>query len=335
MKKNKMMRVASFLLVAVLLSTSIISGTFAKYVTADEVKDNARVAKFGVVVAGTGYLFGTDYNKAENNHPLDTWSTGDDADGGKKDPSDAATLTVETSNGDKLVAPGTKNEEGVTFSVTGTPEVDVRVSVNVADTLKDVFLASAKDLPDMTTGKEDATFDFPNVYDYYPIVYTLKGDFIKSFADDTNFARVMQFGDTKYPTYGVSGTVDCENGIVKGNLIQIAAVLNYMFKSGEYADQFTGIEGYYVDANTDLADVIGELTLTWEWQFEDKDDDGNVIALQDQQDTLLGDLAAFADLDTDNIPAAKMAALEALHEDTTAYNLTAVISLTIAVTQVD
>ena len=43
MKKNKMMRLASFLLIAVLLTTSVISGTFAKYVTTDAQWDSARV----------------------------------------------------------------------------------------------------------------------------------------------------------------------------------------------------------------------------------------------------------------------------------------------------
>ncbi len=47
MKKNKMMRAASALLVAVLLTTSVISGTFAKYVTSDDATATARVAKWG------------------------------------------------------------------------------------------------------------------------------------------------------------------------------------------------------------------------------------------------------------------------------------------------
>ena len=53
MKKNKMMRLASGLLVAVLITTSTISGTFAKYVTTADAKDEARVAKFGVVITAT------------------------------------------------------------------------------------------------------------------------------------------------------------------------------------------------------------------------------------------------------------------------------------------
>lgn len=47
MRKNKMMRAASGLLVATLLTTSAISGTFAKYTTTSTGTDTARVAKWG------------------------------------------------------------------------------------------------------------------------------------------------------------------------------------------------------------------------------------------------------------------------------------------------
>lgn len=48
MKKNVMMRVASALLVAVLLTTCTISGTFAKYTTQATGSDSARVAYWGI-----------------------------------------------------------------------------------------------------------------------------------------------------------------------------------------------------------------------------------------------------------------------------------------------
>ena len=47
MKKNRMMRAASALLVAVLMTTCTISGTFAKYTTSVTSNDSARVAKWG------------------------------------------------------------------------------------------------------------------------------------------------------------------------------------------------------------------------------------------------------------------------------------------------
>ena len=54
MKKNKLMRAASILLVATLISTCAISGTFAKYVTTGSATNTARVAKWGVELSSTG-----------------------------------------------------------------------------------------------------------------------------------------------------------------------------------------------------------------------------------------------------------------------------------------
>lgn len=112
MKKNKMMRLASCLLVAVMLTTSVISGTFAKYVTTHSADDTARVAKWGVTVAVTGEeAFSKTYKDAhEENESLQT---------------------VVSSNKDKVLAPGT-NGTLATVAITGTPEVDVEIEV-VAD----------------------------------------------------------------------------------------------------------------------------------------------------------------------------------------------------------
>lgn len=106
MKKNRMMRVASALLVAVLLSTCAISGTFAKYVTSGSGSDTARVAKFGVTVTGTAQTFAKEYAKNDDSFIL-------------------ATNTVVST--EKVVAPGTSGSMAA-FTITGTPEVAVRVA---------------------------------------------------------------------------------------------------------------------------------------------------------------------------------------------------------------
>ena len=152
MKKNKMMRIASVLLVAVLLSTSIISGTFAKYVTEASSTNSARVAKFGVVLAANGNLFSKTYTKDA------TDATGD---------TDGFTVKSEAN----VVAPGTKNDTGLTLSVTGTPEVDVKLTVAVAEGYKEVFLKKASSLPNLTTSAADDTFELTE--DYYPVQFTL------------------------------------------------------------------------------------------------------------------------------------------------------------------
>jgi hypothetical protein len=77
MKKNKMMRLASALLVLTLLTTSLISGTLAKYTTSGNASDTARVAKFGVVINTSGSLFSDAYVKKEEssgNTPAAAWN---------------------------------------------------------------------------------------------------------------------------------------------------------------------------------------------------------------------------------------------------------------------
>lgn len=152
MKKNKMMRLASSLLVAVLLTSSVISGTFAKYVTSDSAQDSARVAQFGVKITADGHLF-------ENTYAEKTTDTG----GVDK-------LTVKSS--DKVVAPGTNNsDKAFTFSITGAPEVDVKVTVDFKIN-DDVFLAVGN-YNNPTTDKVETT---SVTKEYHPIKYTLKKD---------------------------------------------------------------------------------------------------------------------------------------------------------------
>lgn len=58
MKKNKMMRAATGMLIAALLTTSVISGTFAKYTTSVSAEDKAVVAKWSVKATVGGNAFG-------------------------------------------------------------------------------------------------------------------------------------------------------------------------------------------------------------------------------------------------------------------------------------
>jgi hypothetical protein len=122
MKKNTMMRLASVLLIAVLMSTCAISGTFAKYVTSDSGSDTARVAKFGVVVEADSFgMFETNY---------ETDDTGATFTG---------TYSVSSSNTDKLLAPGTSGSFA-DIAITGTPEVAVDVAIVATVTVSDNWI---------------------------------------------------------------------------------------------------------------------------------------------------------------------------------------------------
>lgn len=109
MKKNKMMRAASALMVATLLTTSVISGTFAKYTTDSTGTDSARIAKWGIgAPASLNFeLFAT--NAFEE---------------GK----------VSSSDGTKVLAPGTEKEQTINlFTITGSaPEVKYSYTVKLA-----------------------------------------------------------------------------------------------------------------------------------------------------------------------------------------------------------
>ena len=109
MRKNKMMRLASALLVAVLLTTCAISGTFAKYVSEATATDTARVAKWGW---GSTTL------------SIDLFATSYDG-------------TVQSSNTDKLIAPGTKNTANLVWAPDANfaPEVDYELSFAVVGTI--------------------------------------------------------------------------------------------------------------------------------------------------------------------------------------------------------
>lgn len=114
MKKNRMMRIASCLLVAVLLTTCAISGTFAKYVTQASATSTARVAKWGVTVEATGDVFKKAYTtndpKAKDVIPN--------------------SVELKGSTEEKLVAPGTSGTL-VACELSGSPEVAVHVSFDM------------------------------------------------------------------------------------------------------------------------------------------------------------------------------------------------------------
>lgn len=156
MKKNKMMRLASVLLVAVLMSTCAISGTFAKYVTNGTAKSEARVAKFGVKVAAEGNLFSTEY------------TTENTADAAK-----IGTNSVISSNEDKVVAPGTSGSLTKTM-ITGKPEVAVRVTNAATVTLENWTVEGKFYCPIVITvnGTEVDTSDCENAEQFAEAVKT-------------------------------------------------------------------------------------------------------------------------------------------------------------------
>ena len=166
MKKNRMMRLASILLVLVLLSTSVISGTFAKYITTNSASDSARVAHWGFEkpASVTFDLF---------------------------DVSDDTGVAV-----DGLIAPGTTNE--VTFTLINAdaataPEVAYKITVDTTGTTDSLSAELEEALSFKLDNKDYATWG-----ELVTAIKTLSGDASgsKKYAPGTDVPAAFTNGTT-------------------------------------------------------------------------------------------------------------------------------------------
>ena len=176
MKKNRMMRLASVLLVAVLMTTCTISGTFAKYVTQEQTFDSARVAKWGVAITATG-----------NDAFAETYDTGDS----EKD-------VISSESTVNVVAPGTDGKLA-TVTITGTPEVRVNVKKEATLTLSGWNVDGAFYCPLIIAGVDGSTFN--NAADFIDAVEAVV-ECDKEYAPGTNLATTDNVDvDWSWPFY--------------------------------------------------------------------------------------------------------------------------------------
>ena len=133
-RNSRVYRLLVLMLAVAMLSICLTFVTIGRYSTNDSSNDYARVAAFGVRVrASDESNFKTEYESTNNS------------------------ITVRSSNGERVVAPGTADADGITFSIKGTPEVATEIIIDM-DIEKDVFL------------KYD---DNGNDAYYRPVVFTL------------------------------------------------------------------------------------------------------------------------------------------------------------------
>lgn len=300
MKKNKMMRTASGLLVATLLTTSMISGTFAKYTTQDEASDSARVAKWGVTALATGSLFGTDY---------DSVSATQNGNAITAEVSTNVSSQYTGSDNKNLVAPGTKSDKGMTFKISGTPEVENNVTVEKKDTFQDIYLKGNATYATLVK-TSDITKDN---FDSQGVLFTKSGNtftYASSYTTDQLYKvkDVVTLTDDYYPvTYTVTKD-DNDTNTYSG------------------ADtMFTAINTYLKGNNKANVKIDKSVTITWEWKY----DNG-----KDGEDTILGNLAANANDQTVVKYDANAHTATAL-EAGTDYNLNTAFGVKVIVTQVD
>lgn len=281
MKKNKAMRSASVLLVATLLTTSVISGTLAKYTTQDAAEDTARVAKWGVELQAIGNLYGDTYKDrivTENDTTATVQSVDKTAD---------------------VVAPGTQNAEGFTFSLKGKPEVDGTITTTIKsqniflkkgtygimipvdsevvtaanfDELSGLYTKSGNSYSAATAYASTATYytleDYVEVSDdYYPVVYKLTGTTKTTTETETTKVDSLNAAAEKLATQlGIGGSETTDSSMIT---------------------TYTGTKTFAT--NDDLADlrVDGE-TITWAWGYGDATKVGDTADESDKADTILG-----------------------------------------------
>ena len=121
MKKGMFPRIAAVMLMLTLLSTCVISGTFAKYVTEGSTKATARVAKWGVTIEAS--------NADKSGAPFkNSYATEKEVTNLKGETIKNAVLSTTGA----VVAPGTSGGLGA-INVSGTPEVAVNIAYTVTE----------------------------------------------------------------------------------------------------------------------------------------------------------------------------------------------------------
>ncbi len=171
MKKNRTMRIAAVMLVFALLTTCIISGSFAKYVTTGSTAgETARVAKWGVTIEGTGTTFAKNYLK----------NVGATANTGT---TETTGITVKSSTNDLVVAPGTKGTLA-SFTVTGTPEVSAQINYEATITFENGWNASTCPIVFTVNGEEKTAAQVADAIAGASATFDVSGT--SSFADTMN-----------------------------------------------------------------------------------------------------------------------------------------------------
>jgi hypothetical protein len=330
MKKNKAMRLAAAMMALTLVTSSVVSGTFAKYVSEGSAGDTARVAKWGVVVTSSGSLFSNAYLK-EVNTPASVWGT--------KYTSDSISVATATKADENIVAPGTKSADtGLTYDVSGTPEVATELKATV--TGSDIVLA--KDISYAVMVKysvsagtwesekaklytfdgsvftsqagDDKTFDQSAVYyiltndldatvNYFPVVYSRS-------ALTTVVTPSETEGGEDVVTTEYQAVTSTTKDFTKAHVVaeDVANGVGLPKTDQEIKIGYDNVVSYGVytatqnfDAGTDLSSYIGNEKMTWAWDYGAKDTDKGF----DKYDTVLGDMIAAAKDDvTDYIVAA-------------------------------
>lgn len=286
-RTNKAARTAAALLVLVLITTCIIGGTLAKYITKDQGSDSARVAKFGVVASAKGDLFGTSYANDGTTYVSDSKSQVVHFDGCATNTGLTVNAYQQATGADRVVAPGTFNNKGMTFQVKGTPEVATEFTFEDYKSGTDKYVDSDITLKvgeygimkPVDSSKLVITAD--NYSDYYK--KNADGTFAELSSKAEATGTIYKLGDTSNNSavynpikWTVGGT---DHTTVAAAKSAIKTALGVASGSAQY------------DPNHSFDDPVTASTLTWRWDYTDDYATADVNGI-DRKDTILGDLIA-------------------------------------------
>ena len=302
MKKNWTMKVAALMLALTMITACFVGSTFAKYVTRAQGEDNARVAKWGVLLTMESDLFDTTYEADDNTFV------------GQGDDYTNPAISVASVNEDKVVAPGTTND-GFKATIVGTPEVAVRYTLHIEPDWKDVVLPAKNGYTDFTKIVENPNYDpedpdsvqygyfgtFDLAKDYSPVKWDISVS--KNGGDPIKLSQVAQ----AYPAlaaamggnaYGFSATnakaiVEQYHDQLEALMLQI---LNSNGEAGASNAKFTVNQDGSIDLSIDFdpnRSLNFEFGLVWTWPFEQGNEIEDGIYEFDAADTWLGNYAAY------------------------------------------
>lgn len=318
MKKNKTLRAAGILFLATMLTTCMTAGTFAKYTSGDRAEDSARVAKFGVTVTADGSLFGEEYAGKEGGDKPISFS------------GDEHTGTVQVfETGENVVAPGTKNDTGLGFVISGKPEVDVKINTTVdIDKVKTVYLrkgsyAVMSKLNNITEENFDAESVYVQEGDSYkhPTEYDADAEYYKA-------GDKLSFNDYNY------NPIIYQYQDKTGNHFQAYDDLKNLCDAINKDNPGITCDGTY-KANTDIETCTR--TLTWYWLISNPESPYSPKdPLKDAKDTILGDIAAGRIVVKTTDDGATYSPVEAATDESKGdYNLTISFNMAVTVDQID
>ncbi len=309
MKKNRMLKIASAMIMLCLITTCAIGTTFAKYTTANSASDTARVAKWGVEVSASGTMFGKAY--------------GANGAGSFGDSIMAETSgSVNTASADKVVAPGTKNDTGIQIKLKGQPEVSFEFTAT-ANPTQDIFLGINTYGVMVEAHGVNAATDFIEEGIYYLESSTYKPASLSYYLANTGatyykLTDKVRVDAVYYPIVWTGAVVATATPGVGSGTQQFATLAAAV---ANLVDGINALPAYEANTNVDLT-----YTLTWAWAIENGANAAEK-ELANKCDTILGNIG--------HVTVVKLTGQDYVAIESTDYCLTVESGFSVTATQVD